>query len=358
MTSEDEAPSDKKEKEKDAPAGVRPTVIAELRARKEPTTPKPSQPGVLRPTVIGRAEEPRAARSKQTKSRPSTPNTNFVVAPTAIPGDERKRIVVAADDLRDLSPQAGSHVIDQALRIIGSFPAESANERQIVLWGHDAQQRYGGLVSRAVDLSQAQVLVRTAGYLRRMAELLGAIDIEAASGAGSDGGILVRALRRANARIDTIEELERARVEINQLVGLTGAALEELLSLREALGRLDDEIGETANAIEAAALAAQFLSNYFLGKREELSRRFLERSMSLTQSLAQLRGNASVASVQAEQPLRLIAAIQSVVLVSLPDLLSSFAALNTLARSGGRPTRTEAGEIAFRLRDVLQNLKA
>lgn len=357
MTPDDEAPSKTPEKAKDTPAGVRPTVIGELRAGKDPTDHKPARPGALRPTVISKAAEPQATGPKQARPRPAAPNTQFVTAPTAIPGAERKRIAVAAGDLRALSPQASSQVVDEALRLIGLFPAETANERQVVLWGHDAQRSYGGLVSRAVELSQAQVLVRTAGYLRRMAELLGAIDIVAASGAVADGGMLARAMRRANTRIDTIDELERARIEINQLVGLTGAALEELLSLRQALERLDREIGGAADAIEASALAAQFLSNYLRGRRDELSGRFLERAMSLTQSLAQLRGNSSVASLQAEQPLRLIAAIQNVVLVSLPDLLGSFAALNTLAQSGDRPTQTEAGEIAFRLRDVLQKIK-
>jgi len=358
MMSEDKGRPKEPEKVRDTPSGVRPTVIGDSRTGDDPADQKPARPGGLHPTVISKPAGSKAPKAKQAKLTPQAPRTHVVVAPTAIPGTERKRIVVTNGDLRALSPQASARVVDEAARIVELFSPDTANERQAVLWGHDAQQRYGEHVARAVELSQSKVLTRTAHYLRRMVELLAAIDVEAASGAVAGEGLLARTLRRANARIDTTEELERARIEINQLVGLTGAALEDLLSLRQALERLDGDIARTADAIEASALAAQFLSDYLRNKREELSRRFLERSMSLTQSLVQLRGSASAASLQAEQPLRLITAIQNVVLVSLPDLLGSFAALNTLVRSGRRPTHTEAREIAFRLSDILQNLKA
>lgn len=337
-------------------AGLAPTVIGQLRRRSVPPERKPS--ATFGPTVIGTAGEPRAGR--QVPATPPQPKAGGrgVDRPTAIPGTPRQRITVSAGDLRKLSPQAGPRVIEQALRSIGMFVVEHTSERQAVLWGHDAQRRYGALVSRAVDLSQAPVLAKTAGYLRRMTDILALIDIEAACGAAPGGGMLDRILRRASARIDTPAELEIARVEIDQLVELTSAALEDLLSLRQHLEQLGDEIGVTAETIDAAALAAHFLSEHLRGKRDDLARRLLERSMSLTQSMAQLNGSAPTAAAQAEQPLRLIAAIQNVVLVTLPGLLGSFAALSTLARGGTNPTPTQAGEVAFRLRDVLQQLKS
>lgn len=286
---------------------------------------------------------------------PSLPRT--VARPTAIPGVERKRIEVVEEDLRPLAPHVSRKIMQMALREIGMFVAETASERQVVLWGHEAQRRHASLVSRAVELSQDPVLTRVAIHVRRMTEILASIDVEAASGVVRPKGILDHVLRRTNDRIDTAEELERARVEIDRLVTLTGGALGDLLSLRKDLDRHRMDVADAAEAIEVAALSATFLSERLKNKRDDLSRRFLERAMSLTRSLAQIREGEAVVDVQADQPLRLVVAVQEVVLVALPALLGSFAAIQTAVRAGGRLNPTEATELSFRIRDILRQLE-
>lgn len=79
--------------------------------------------------------------------------------------------------------------------------------------------------------------------------------------------------------------------------------------------------------------------------------------MSLTQTVAQIRSGASLREVQIEQPLRLIEAIQNVALVMVPGFLGSIAALTTMLDSNRKLTPTEAGELTYQLRSILQQLQ-
>ena len=79
--------------------------------------------------------------------------------------------------------------------------------------------------------------------------------------------------------------------------------------------------------------------------------------MSLTRSVAQLRGDDPLRAAQAEQPLHLIAAVQEAVLVAMPAWLSTIAALTATASGVRSPNPTEAGELQYRLQTILQQLK-
>jgi hypothetical protein len=187
-----------------------------------------------------------------------------------------------------------------------------------------------------------------------MMALLASIDVAAVAGVADDLG-LGKYLGRLSKRIDTREELRAARREIDQLVKLIAAAMDDLLVLKAEVERSSRRIGELGDDVEASALAAQFLSTYLQRKDEELSRLLLERSMSLTQTALQIRGSASLRDSQIDQPLRLISAIQNVALVMVPGWLGSIASLTALG--GRKPTPTEANEIAFQLRKILEQLQ-
>ncbi|CAN7739362.1 hypothetical protein [Neorhizobium sp. LjRoot104] len=281
----------------------------------------------------------------------------LLAKPTAIPGVERKRIAVELSDIRKLSPLARPEVLEQALRLIQSFVVESARDRQAVLWGHRLQQDYGDLVSRTLELSQADVLKKATGYIGRMTDILGAIDIKAVCGTSSAAGILGEYFKKANSRIDTASELQAARIELDQLVRLMGEALELLLSFKETLELHARRIEDMGDEAEASALAASFLSDHLRVSRPPLSQRLLERAMSLTQTVAQIRSGASMREMQLEQPLRLIGAIQNVALVMVPGFLGSIASLTTMLENNRKLTPTEAGELSYQLRNILQQLK-
>jgi len=343
---------------KDGPRRPRPTVIGgpggfqrkpEVAARERDRAVTGPKPSVMTPPAHVARPAPQAATPK--------PGNAGVVRPTAIPGYERKRIAVDRADLARLSPQSGTSVLEEARRLIGTFVVEGARDRQVVLWGHRLQQDFSELVSRSLELSQAEIVKRVTAHIGRMSEILGAIDLEAVCGVGSGRGLFTQYLATVNSRIDTPDELLRARVELDQLLALMSAALEPLLALKDALERHSRRIDEVGDEVEAAALAAEFLSAHLAGSAKPLSQRFLERSMSLTQTVAQIRGGASMRALQIEQPLRLVAAIQNVALVTVPGLLGGIAALTAMLEEKRQVTPTQAGELAYQLRTILQQLK-
>lgn len=323
--------------------------------------PATGGPGRLRPTVIVPAARPRQSKAQRAEpgrsAPPVAPVSSGVVTPTAIPGVERKRIAVTAADMARLSPGVAPAIAARAIKLVESFVVEGARDRDAVLWGHAAQQEYATLVSQTLELSQDPLLTKVSGYVGRMSGLLGAIDLEAICGITPAAGPIGQWFRRATDRIDTPAELSAARDEIDHLVRLTGAALEPLLALGQAIDQQSRQIDAAGASVEAAALAAAFLSEHLQRSQPALSRRFLDRSMSLTESALQIRGSASLRENQIEQPLQLIAAIQNVALVTLPGWLSSLAALTSVASGARPPTPTQAGELADQLRTILQHLQ-
>lgn len=316
--------------------------------------PRVTGPTVMRPPARGTAAGPRSPATQTGRRQPGGPLR--VAAPTAITGTERKRLPVRLEDLRKLAPGTSPDVLARALRLVERYVAEDATDGTVVLWGHRLQQDYAGLVSETLARSQSDVLARVTVYLNRMMELLGSIDLVAVAGVADDGLGLGRYLGRLSKRIDTREELRAAQVEMDQLGKLMAAAMDDLLRLKVEIERSSQRIDQLGDDVEGAALAAQFLSTYLQRTDEGLSRRFLERSMSLTQTALQIRGSASLRDSQIEQPLRLIGAVQSVALVMVPGWLGSIASLTALG--GRKPTPTEANEMAFQLRKILERLQA
>jgi hypothetical protein len=305
-----------------------------------------------RPTVV-RAKTSESGAPPEANSKPKTAE---VAAPTVIAGVERKRLAVTLDDLQKLSPDTESTVRARALQLLHAYVEETATDRTAVMWGYEIQQEYADLVSRTLSLSQTGVLKRVTGYLSRMLEILRTIDLASVAGLAGQTRTFQKFVKRMTKKIDTPEELEAARVELDQLVKLMSAAMRELLDLKDKLEQYSSRIDAIGFEVEASALAAQFLATYPRAKDQELSQRFEERSMSLTQTALQIRGSVSMRESEIEQPLRLIGAIQNVALVTLPAWLGSIASLTTLAQ-GRKPTPTEAGELAYQLQEILERLE-
>ncbi len=274
--------------------------------------------------------------------------------PTAIAGVERKRIAVDAKDLRTLSPGGDPAIYALAIARLDSFVVEKATERKAILWGHEIQQAYSDLVTETLTLSQTPIFRRVEGYIERMAEILQAIDIAAASGAG--GGGIGSFFRSANSRIDTPEELDTAQRELDQLVKHMNRGLSELLDLKDKLEAQASRLEELAKDAEAGSLAALFLAQHLERAKPNLAQCFTQRSMSLTQTLAQIRQNDAVREIQIRYPLRLVSAIQDVALVAMPDVIASIAALVSLVGRKVSLSPTEAGELTYKLRDILNRL--
>jgi hypothetical protein len=132
-------------------------------------------------------------------------------------------------------------------------------------------------------------------------------------------------------------------------------SLTKLLDLKADLEKVSIQLDLVSEEIEATALAALFLSNHL--QDSSLAKRFMERSMSLTQTLAQIRQNDAIRKIQINQPLEMVNAIQNVALVMMPSLIGSLASITTLLQSRRVVSPTEAGELNDQLRNIFNQLK-
>ena len=127
-------------------------------------------------------------------------------------------------DLQALSPGAAAVVYEQARALVGAFAVDKASQRKAILWGHDLQKAHGDLVTEMLTLARSPVLRQVEGYLARMMDILGSIDLMAVCGHGG-GSVVGRLFQGINNRIDTPGELAQAQVELEQLLALMGGAL-------------------------------------------------------------------------------------------------------------------------------------
>ena len=312
----------------------------------------------LRPTVLptptGAARKPSHEGKRPAVSAPrSRTSTPSVKGPTAIPGVERRRIEVSSRDLKALSPGAAAEVHERAADLLRGLVVQQTSERKAILWGHEVQKSYGVLVAGTLALSQSPLLRKVEGYLTRMMDILGTIDVMAVCGHG--GGGLGQLFKSVNTRIDSAEELGSAQAELDQLVGYLSTALHDLLDLRDQLEHHAAKVAQLALEVEASALAALFLSHHLQQQQPSVSQRFTDRSMSLTETLAQIHAGAPMRAMQIDHPIRVVGIVQRVVLVMMPGLLAGIAsALVLLDRRGMTPT--QAGELSYQLKHILQEL--
>jgi len=309
--------------------------------------------GALRPTVV----KAPAARERVRAADPPSPAAAPVPAPapgrpTSVRGTRRERVAVTARELGDLAPESCAATREAAARVLAATVVETLNERKAVLWGHDLQKAYSGLMTGTLALAQDPLVEQARAHVDRMTQILAAVDLMAVCG-HAKGGLLAHVARAMSDRIDTPVELGRALGELQLLVDRLGAATEGLAGLADRLRRHAGAIERLEGEVDAAALAALWLARHAEG--EELSRRFTDRAMSLSATAAQMRQGDALHRLQLQQPLDLIGIIQNVALVALPGFLAGLAALLALATSRGA-SPTEARDMSWRLRDLLTQL--
>lgn len=308
----------------------------------------------LKPTMVpipARRERPApptaAATARVERLAPT------ILQPTVIAGASRERLALTGADLQQISAEAAPAVIETALRLLAPVVVEKVTERRAILWGHDIQKAFADAVAEALQLSQHPVMMRMQGHVTRLLDILGSFDLSAA--ARPQGGNLGTLLRAFNRKTDTVAEFAAARTELSQLAELMNEGLEPLLKVREQLQRNAERQQALAIEVEGTALAALYLSEHFSAGNHSLADRFLERSISLTQTLAQIRGDDPLRIAQVEGPLHIILAIQNVTLVSMPDFLANLTALGS--RANRMVTPTDARELSYKLRHIVGQLQ-
>ncbi|MCR4341261.1 MAG: hypothetical protein NUW01_15395 [Gemmatimonadaceae bacterium] len=288
---------------------------------------------------------------------PVAPSTRPVFQPTAVPGKQRVRIAVTGDDIMMRNPHMLPEIRERAVMLILAVNVDDTSDRVAILWGHDAQKAYATLVEQSLTLSQSELLATVMRYVNRMTELLSSIDLKRVC--GLDSGGMFSFLRRTTKSIDTPEELETARVELSQLVSLMHQSIDPLLALKEKIEAVSTQTEQLGFDIEALAEAGAFVADHLSAKdpaKASFAQRFMERSGSLTQSLAQIRSGGSVREMQVEHPLRLITAVQHATLVAMPGWLSSITTILSMLRSARKPNVTEVDELGVGTRKIIEGL--
>ncbi len=308
----------------------------------------------LRPTVFEpkeREKKPGKSVSNDSSVNPP-PKVTRVSKATAIPGVERKKLSVTTTDLQLMSPRSDAQVYKKAVDLLEEVVVDRVTERNAILWGSGVQRSYGDLVNQSLTYSQDPVLAKVQRYLNRMLDILESIDILSVCGHGF-GGAFASLAKPMNKKVDTPKELTESQAELALLIQNMNSALDQLLDLKDKLGKLSKQLDELTDDVEAHALAAEFLSKQ--PQLDFVARRYEERALSLTQTLAQIRQNDTIRKIQIEQPLNLVNAIQNVVLVMVPGLISSIASILMLQQSR-TVSQTEASEVSDKLREIVNSL--
>ena len=246
-----------------------PTVMPSGHPTRQPTR-LGGQGVTLKPTrMIGQVQVVPKPTVKPTSlppsafAKPTTPRVEIappVTSPSAL-GKRRERIPVTLSDLQKKNGQTEIPVLEEALRLIQVFNADTAKDEDGILWGTQVQQDHSRLVSEGLALVQSEVVTRTMRSFNRIALLLRQIRLEKVFGPGGSG-LLSRIIRKRTSEIDTPAELEVAQQEIAQLVQLMGRDVTELIAFK---GKIELNLSSLKNAhskVEAAAIAAQYLADY------------------------------------------------------------------------------------------------
>ena len=233
---------------------------------------------------------------------------------------------------------------------------DKLSDSEVVLWGHEPQQAYGDLISEILTVLQSEPLDKVQKYITRLITILSLIDLVKVCDTSHGGNFLTHMFRNATKAIDTPEELDTAMTEIKELLNLMDKNINPLLLLKNQLENISRKIDETGDELEALSIAAAYLAGYFNSIGNPFYPRFLERSGSLSTSLAQIRSSGQMRKVQIEQPLDLIAIVQGVALVQVPAWLGSIVTVKTMLARNQKPSVTALRELSDQTTNVIKEL--
>lgn len=309
------------------------------------TTAESKQTALPTPTVI---------QGTESISHAPTAITPTVEKPSAMPGQIRKRIAISKDALRKKLGSSDA-ILQYAISIIESINQDELTSSTAVLWGQSIQERHNLLVENSLKLAQSEVVVSATQHLHRMIQILSSIDLNLIFTAPT--GFIANMLRKRNDKIDTPEEFDAALIELGQLAELMKKRINELIALRTELEKNSSEIEKVGDTIESFMIAALTLADYFNteNSRPDIFACFEQRAMSLTTTLGHIRTGSSMRSLHIEHPIKLTTLIQETVFNTLPNWMTSVAALRT-ALDDKKPNPTEMSEFSRQLKTIIQKL--
>ncbi len=313
--------------------------------------PAPAKKDELKASVMAKPVEETASKPTEIKAGK--------VYPSVISGQVRVRIPVTTEELLADNPGTPGDIIGLAIQRVLETNLDAVKSTSVVLWGAELQKKYSENVLQLLHCSQDECLSKSSTQVSRVVEILEAIDIRGVCEYRADG-MISKMFKNSNKEYDTPEELLHAEKELKHLTSLLSEQLKKLTQLQVTLQKLSGEIESSGREIKAAALAAAFISKYLQRQgpeTENLSNQFFDRSMSLTQTEAQIMENEAARKMQLEYPLNLIAVIQNAVLVMVPDWLGSISSIRSMLDAKKRISVTEINEISDWQKKIVRTLK-
>lgn len=324
----------------------KPTVIVA-----EPLVTKAENPPVYKPTTI--PDKTNNVTTEHTLPKPKT------FAPSSMPGNKRSRLPITMDNLKSSFPELDQNRLEPMLQMIWETDTQLMQESSALTWQNSLQKSYSEQVMMLLELTRHDALETAQTRLHRVLDILEAIDLHGVCEFNKDG-IFTRFLKSANSEYDTPEELELAEKELNQLVSRLNKESEALVALQRQAIQLLKEIKVLESRVQCAANAASVLSTYFekLGKsHSRMAAQFHERAVSLTKTKAQMIQNEGARELQINHLHQLMASIQDVVLVMLPDWLGSISTIRSMLDMKKAVTLTEVMELTDRKKKIISHLK-
>jgi hypothetical protein len=327
-----------------APQGAKPTMIGGGPAPSHPITPtriggehlKAETPQGVKPTAISPTSLPSAP--------PPSDKPIVLSAPSAIPGTVRRGIEVSIEELSKFFPGTPVETLKKAQEILKRTVLELLTDAQCALWGAETQKRFGDLTERSLQITSANVVQETSRHLSRLYAILQELG-EAFQGKGS--GLMF--WKKENPW----EQFQEVSTEIRQLRQLLNQQLPAIIKSETETMSLSGEFEILSLDIDAEGLAGRYLAEKLLKDKDRASQTLMDRSLSLTETVAHIQQGTLLREQAANNIRQLVSRIQDGVLRALPAWIESI----TLTYQTANQTETDIYTLRQGLEGIIQKLK-
>jgi stress response protein SCP2 len=260
--------------------------------------------------------------------------------PVVTPPSPRKE-TIELNSMAAKFPGIPRETLREARNVIYNTDVSKLTTIKCASFGEAEQLEYSKLVDDSYLLTSDKHIKESVHHLARLNELLTEL-----------AGTFEKKKHFWESGEKPWEKLGKVRPEIDQLKDLLRQALPHLNTINERLSGLNEKSTKVAHVIDIMSVAGQYLSEQ-LGNDQNRSSALLSRSMSLTQTAAQMIEGTILRKSSIETVETLVSRIRDTILVMLPSWMDSVAYFALQASV----TETDLYRARNGITDILQKLK-
>lgn len=290
--------------------------------------PKQIGPTILRPDPTHQTSTPQNVAVEKTPTRiptaikPADPATVkredkpvVIEKPSVIPGGvSRKGLEVTKEDLARSFPGTREEILAEAKKILSTVIMEILTEVNCRQWGIKQQERYGELVEETLRLTSSKEIKDSSRHVSRLYALLQELAITFREPEPQGFAFWKK-------RKNPLEVFDSNRTEIEQLSHILRQQLPAISELQAKLEDSSTEFKKLLQQLDAESIAARYLADLLTtgnDSRQAFAQRLLDRSLSLSQTVAQIQQGIILRQTTTAEIGKLVSRIQEGVLVALP----------------------------------------